>query len=496
MSQVQMLCELGFEDRRLVAEMFVACHGDIEQTAERLFDGQIARPAPSRRLHYTPEPEPDEDFEPEPEPDQHFEPEPEPEPDKDFEPEPEPDEYFEPEPEPDDSSPSAHECDNKKSHEQAGKADEEIVEHMSAADAAAEQDIAKLRQQFGVHDKTTVDAMFRLCQRRVDAETEFDNIPARWNSSKEAIDMAKQVLYGRREGLGREHPDTLAALRLLIVCHNRNSGEGQAAVLFEELVETLEQVHGAEHMETQKAQLEYAQFLCHLPLTDPADVDCGLDLAESVMTARQRELGADHPDTRAAVRIYSECEEQVKLSKGLFCGEDLETHEASGAPLCSVCKHYHFQGSKCDQCGHVGGAAGLPQLQHIPYAMTTTQQGFSMQQPHAEHRFFDPCVPTQLSVTAAHSNQMVDGGEQGGSGQALRSRSIAGRNALRDARIRSRRQASRSHVRRLRQGRTIGGRRSAFRPGRGASLTAAEPHGARAGVGRQLRAGARAGRLV
>ena len=123
-----------------------------------------------------------------------------------------------------------------------------------------------------------------------------------------AAQSRKKIYELRRDGLGAEHPDTLAALNTFAGATLKSGGAREATELYEQAVAGYEKTLGAQHAYTVTA-------LCNLAraLDRAAEYDKSFAVWQRVYTLRAKTLGADDEKT---VRAMERMERAAQRSAG------------------------------------------------------------------------------------------------------------------------------------------------------------------------------------
>jgi serine/threonine protein kinase/tetratricopeptide (TPR) repeat protein len=111
-----------------------------------------------------------------------------------------------------------------------------------------------------------------------------------------AIRQLARVQAVRRQALGEDHPETLAAMTHLAVAHHDAGESKEATLLYEEVLKKTRDKLGREHADTLLAMNNLA-----VEYQDAGRFEEAVALLEESRARRQAGLGIDHPDTLASM---------------------------------------------------------------------------------------------------------------------------------------------------------------------------------------------------
>jgi len=140
---------------------------------------------------------------------------------------------------------------------------------------------------------------------RVGAEGESATLTAKMNLASllkemgkraEARTLYEEVISGRTQTLGADHPKTLLTKRNLAVLLADVGEKTRAVALYEEAIDGYTKQLGADHSDTLRAKMNLALLL----VSDPGDRVEARTLYDDVISGLTRNLGSDHLDTLAA----------------------------------------------------------------------------------------------------------------------------------------------------------------------------------------------------
>jgi non-specific serine/threonine protein kinase/serine/threonine-protein kinase len=116
----------------------------------------------------------------------------------------------------------------------------------------------------------------------------------------QAGELLERAVATRRELLGADHPETLAAMHELaeVLDSLRRNVEGEA--LAREVLEARRRALGPEHRDTLESMTLLGWFCWNLGRGDEAR-----SLAGTAAEVRRRVLGNDHPDTLSAIHVFA-----------------------------------------------------------------------------------------------------------------------------------------------------------------------------------------------
>jgi tetratricopeptide (TPR) repeat protein len=112
---------------------------------------------------------------------------------------------------------------------------------------------------------------------------------------KEAVETYQQVLAGRDQILGPEHPQTIASCSALASAHRASGRFKEAITLAERALASSERVLGTDHADTLAARAHLAAAY-----HGAKKMKASVSLYERTLAERERVQGADHPDTISA----------------------------------------------------------------------------------------------------------------------------------------------------------------------------------------------------
>jgi tetratricopeptide (TPR) repeat protein len=112
---------------------------------------------------------------------------------------------------------------------------------------------------------------------------------------EKAVEACRQVLAGRDQILGLEHPQTIASCSALASAYRASGRFEEAITLAERAFRSSEHVLGSDHPDTLAARAGLAAA-CH----GAKKLKASVSLYERTLTERERVQGPDHPDTIGA----------------------------------------------------------------------------------------------------------------------------------------------------------------------------------------------------
>jgi tetratricopeptide (TPR) repeat protein len=128
-----------------------------------------------------------------------------------------------------------------------------------------------------------------LCLRLLDQAAVYQKSRGQY---QQALTLHTQVLDGRRQILGDDHPDTLRSVNSVAELRRKVGNIHGAHNLHEQVLDARKRVLGEDHPDTLHSMNELAGVRRAL-----SDLQGSHDLVEEAFLTRHRVLGEDHPDT-------------------------------------------------------------------------------------------------------------------------------------------------------------------------------------------------------